>query len=63
MNLCSIGIHRPLQEHHHNFIDSVSGDTVYDAVCPCGKKWMTDSRNGYLGFKAEKSCTATTQKY
>jgi len=36
--LCKIGIHRPLKNHHHNFIDRVSGKTVYDAICPCGKR-------------------------
>ena len=52
--LCKLGWHRPLVNHHHNFIDKVSGKTVYDAECPCGKKWMVDSPFGFGGFKVEK---------
>jgi len=52
--LCSIGLHRPLKGHHHNFIDKVSGNTVYNATCPCGKKWMTDSASKFFGFKVER---------
>jgi len=53
--LCSIGLHRPLRGHHHNFIDKVSGLTVYNATCPCGKKWMTDSPFKFFGFKVERT--------
>jgi hypothetical protein len=51
--LCKIGIHRPLSDHHHDFIDQVSGKTVFNAVCSCGKKWMVDSLFGWFGFKVE----------
>ena len=52
--LCSIGIHRPLSGHSYNFIDKVSGKTVYNATCPCGKKWMVDSPFMFTGFKVER---------
>ena len=52
--LCAIGIHRPLKGHTHNFIDKVSGQTVYNAECPCGKKWMVDSPFSFGGFKVER---------
>jgi len=51
MPLCILGIHRPLSGHRLSFIDSVSGQTVYVAKCPCGKKWMVDSPFSMLGFK------------
>jgi hypothetical protein len=54
LKLCKYGIHRPLNGHRHNFVDSVSGKTVFTAVCPCGKKWMTDSLFKWFGFKVEK---------
>jgi hypothetical protein len=53
--LCKIGIHRPLIGHSHNFIDKVSGKTVYDVKCPCGKRWMTDSPFKYFGFKCPRN--------
>jgi len=52
--LCKIGIHRPLSEHHYDFKDKVSGKTVYNSVCSCGKRWMVNSRWGWFGFKTEK---------
>lgn len=52
--LCRIGLHRPLRRHRHNFIDRVSGQTVYDAKCSCGKEFMVDSPFGWFGFKVEK---------
>ena len=33
------------------FTDVVSGHTVFDAVCPCGKHWMIDSWYGFPTFK------------
>ncbi len=51
--LCRFNIHRPLFNHHHNFIDSVSGETVFNAECSCGKKWMVDSPFGFFGDKVE----------
>ena len=52
--LCAFGWHRPLQKHSHNFIDKVSNKTVYNAKCPCGKKFMVDSPFGYFGSKVER---------
>lgn len=52
--LCKIGLHRPLKDHHYNFTDRVSGQAVFNAVCPCGQQWMVDSPFGWLGFKIEK---------
>jgi hypothetical protein len=52
--LCSLGWHRPLSGHELAFTDCVSGNTVYDAKCGCGRKWMVDSTSGYLGFKVER---------
>lgn len=53
MNLCKLGIHRPLRKHSFNFIEKVTDLSIYDAECPCGKKWMTNSPLGW-GFKVEK---------
>lgn len=53
--LCALGWHRPLRGHRHNFIDKVSGDTVYNAECPCGKKWMVDSPFSFFGCKVERT--------
>ena len=33
------------------FRDIVSGNTVFEAECPCGKRWMVDSVHGYPFFK------------
>ena len=52
--LCSFGWHRPLKNHEHNFIDVVSGNTVFNAECCCGKKWMVDSCFGFFGHKVER---------
>ncbi len=52
--LCDIGIHRPLAIKDCAFIDQVSHKEVFHAVCPCGKKWLTDSVFGWFGFKMEK---------
>ena len=49
--LCRIGIHW-LVNHTHNFIDKVSGKTVYNTECDiCGKKYMSDSPSPLLGFR------------
>jgi len=53
--LCSFGWHRPLKNHKHNFIDRVSGNTVFNAECSCGKKWMVDSCFGFFGDKVERT--------
>lgn len=56
--LCKFGIHRPLRGHSHNFIDRVSGKTVFNVKCPCGKEYMVDSLFGWFGTKVEKNTTA-----
>ena len=53
--LCRIGIHRPLKIMDAYFKDQVSGKMVFEAECPCGKKFMTDDINGWKGFKVEKN--------
>jgi len=53
--LCRLGIHRPLKDHRHNFIDVVSGKTVYNAECPCGLTWMVDSPFGWFGDRMLKN--------
>ena len=52
--LCKLGWHRPLYNHRHNFIDKVSGKTVYNAECSCGIRYMVDSPYGFLGFKVKR---------
>ena len=42
-----------MKKLHSLFVDIVSGKTVFEAVCPCGKHWMTDSVFGFPGFKVE----------
>ncbi len=51
--LCLIGIHRPLKIMDAKFQDVVSKKMVFEAKCPCGKRFMTDSFNGWFGFKVE----------
>lgn len=51
---CKIGLHLPLKGHTYNFTDKISGKHVYDTQCPCGKKWMTDSKFSLVVFKVEK---------
>ena len=50
--LCNLGIHRPLTGHKFQFIDKVSGKSVYSAKCPCGKVWLVDSPLPMPGFKS-----------
>lgn len=52
--LCKLGIHRPLKVGYGLFTDIVTGNTVREATCPCGKKWMTDSVFGWFGFKTKR---------
>ncbi len=51
--LCLIGIHRPLKVMDAYFMDQVSRLMVFEAECPCGKKFMTDNINGWKGCKVE----------
>lgn len=52
MNLfCKLGWHRPLMHHQYYFTDRVSNRPVYICLCPCGKKWMCDSKKPFGGFK------------
>jgi hypothetical protein len=51
--LCKIGIHRPLFGHYCTFVDKISQKDVFKARCFCGRRWLTDSVFGWLGFKVE----------
>jgi hypothetical protein len=53
MNLlfCKIGLHWKMKIVESLFTSVNSGRTVFDAVCPCGKHWMTDEIHGYPFFK------------
>lgn len=53
LKLCDVGIHRPLKNHRDHFVDTVSLKMVYRTECPCGRRWMVDSRYGFLGDKVE----------
>lgn len=52
--LCKLNMHQPLTKHDSNFVDVVSGKTVFNAECPCGIKWLTDSSSKWFGFKIKK---------
>ncbi len=43
--LCIFGIHRPLKVMDAYFKDEVTGKMVFEAVCPCGKKFVINGRN------------------
>ena len=49
--LCRMEVHRPLKGHTLQFIDRVSGKSVYKAMCSCGKEWLVDSPFGFFGTK------------
>ena len=51
--LCKLKVHW-MRNHHHNFIDSVSGKTVFNAECPCGKRWMVDTLSPITFFKVDR---------
>lgn len=51
--LCKLGIHRPLNIKHCQFIDTVTHKEVFEAYCPCGKRFLTDSVWGWFGSKVE----------
>ena len=36
------------------FIDIVSGKMVYEAICPCKRRWMVDVTHGFPTFKVER---------
>ncbi len=48
---CQLGLHWRMKLIQSLFIDVVSGQTVFEAVCPCGKHWMIDSVFGFPFFK------------
>jgi len=58
--LCIAGIHRPLKIKDCAFIDQVTHKEVFNAICPCGKKWLTDSVFGWFGDKMLKEATHET---
>lgn len=51
--LCRIGIHW-MGEHASLFVDIVSGETVFNAICPCGKEWIVDTLFPLPMFKIER---------
>jgi len=51
--LCKLGLHWKMKIVESLFTDIVSGHTVFDAVCPCGKHWMVDEIHGFPFFKVE----------
>ncbi|MEA2098161.1 MAG: hypothetical protein U9P70_03755, partial [Patescibacteria group bacterium] len=53
MLLCKIGIHL-MENHTVKFADNVSGETLFNATCACGKKWMTYSSSPIPLLKVEK---------
>lgn len=56
--MCQIGLH-VMENHHHNFVDRVSGKMVYNADCACGKSWMVDSLNPVTFFRVERDVGIT----
>lgn len=50
---CKTGLHWRMNIVQSLFVDVVTGKTVFEAVCPCGKHWMTDSIAGFPFFKVE----------
>jgi len=51
--LCKLGLHWKMKILHSLFIDRVSGETVFEAECPCGRHWMIDDVFGFPFFKVE----------
>lgn len=56
---CKIGWHW-LTNHEHSFVDRVSGNSVFEASCNCGKKWLTDSLLPLIGFRVLKDSDNTS---
>lgn len=44
-----------LKNHKHNFIDVVSGRTVYNGYCRCGKVFMVDTLFPMPSFKVDRA--------
>lgn len=51
--LCKIGLHWKMKIKHCLFIDRVSNEEVFEAVCPCGRCWMITNIFGLPIFKVE----------
>lgn len=52
---CNWGLHWRMKLGERLFTDIVSGKSVFDATCPCGKHWMVDSTHGFPTFKVERN--------
>ena len=50
---CRIGLHRPLKISHCQFIDTVTHKEVFEAYCPCGKRWLTDNIFGWFAIQSD----------
>ncbi len=51
--LCKIGLHWPIKKLGHSFTDRVSTRSVWEGGCPCGKRWLCDSKHAFPAFKVE----------
>jgi len=52
--LCRLGLHWRMRIVDSMFIDIVSGKMVYEAICPCKRRWMVDVTHGFPTFKVER---------
>lgn len=41
--LCKIGLHWPRKKVYHSFVDRVTGESVFNGQCSCGKTWLYTS--------------------
>ena len=48
--LCRIGIHRPLKAFAYEFWDKVANKEIYQAWCPCGRRYLTDG-GAWFGYR------------
>lgn len=53
--LCWIRFHRPLIIEDSAFVDSDTKKMIFHARCACGKKYLTNSFNGWFGFRIERA--------
>ena len=51
---CKIGLHWPMRNHTIAFLDIVNSKQIYYAECPCGEKWMVDTKCPYPLFKVNQ---------
>jgi len=55
MITCNLGLHWFMTGHEPDFVDCVSGKTVYIARCPCGRHWLVDTTSPFPLFKVESN--------